>query len=730
MRRTGLGILVVLLVTVRAAATEFPVRLRLLDDRGEVITAPLTVCYQTDLREQCADLASGAEVRPPDDTRSIRVEGRDHGPASFNIQDLTIGDDTYLRARIRRKALLRIDKPPAAPLAVSVYDPRAASFAKPQMLVRDVRPENLKIPAGNSLIALSAGRNAPDLHLVSVQPGADVHVEYKERRGWSLVVRCRGAKDRRPLPTSVVSLESVLGYDIPNRPVGEMKTAEDGIAIFPGLVGRTVNAAVRHPDFLPRTVPGLSNAPGALAFRDVVLEEGGRVRAHVTKGGKAMAGADCRILDVQAPVSGNAPVLYEGKTDRAGVCRTDRIASGSYLLLVRLSEEGRMQREVTIENGSETEEEIAFAAIRVSGKVSRGGEPAPGFKVVLAEVNEALHTAVAVAEETSGKDGTYQVSPGKPGSYAILLFSPAGRKFPVVQKEIVLSEGEAEETVDFSLQGASLHGKVRDEQGNPLSEAVVILRSNAGQIPDLADENGEFEFLTEEKGQGDLKAQKKGYQEAEIQDVPLGESDSPPVVLTLKKEKLFHGRVLTAAGQPVANAWVGALRSVFGDEAIQFDTGRTDAEGRFEVAPVPGVRNRLFFSGPNCPLSFFDPANESGDLELRCQGQPSSLELTLTDAEGGALRNAQVILRQNGVIIPGGLLAHHLEFLGMRAETDAWGCIVIPNLAPGDYDIFLAEAVREGMIEAGSRTGYLATAHLIPLAPTLMGLKTSRRASQ
>ena len=98
-------------------------------------------------------------------------------------------------------------------------------------------------------------------------------------------------------------------------------------------------------------------------------------------------------------------------------------------------------------------------------------------------------------------------------------------------------------------------------------------------------------------------------------------------------------------------------------------------------------------------------ADANGELALRCQGRPAVLDLTLTDTQGRPIPNSRVILRQGSVIIPRPLLAFHLSFLGLSAATDATGRLVVPNLAPGDYEIFVASRVEEGMIEAGSRTG-------------------------
>lgn len=721
MRRIGLGILLWLVAAGWASA-----EIRFLDDRGEPIASPLEACFQMDLRTECVNSGSGDTVEPPGRFLLLRVEGPDHGPISLRYEELEEG----LLARVPRKALLQIEKLPADPLTVSVYDKRAPSFDKPLFSAKGVRPEGIKIPAGDFLVSFSSGRQAPDLHLLSAPPGSITRVEYRPRRGWSLVLRCRGAKDRQPLAASSVSLESVLGYDAPNRLIEEQKTGEDGLAIFSGLLGRTVDAGVRHSEYLSQKVQGLSAAPGSLAFREVVLEEGGRLHMKVLMEGRVQEGVGCRIVDPQA--ARDSQPLYEGTTNREGICRSQKLAAGSYLLFASLPEErGRLSRTLVIRNSSDTEEEFAFSKVRLGGKVSRGNDPVPGFMVRVYEINEELNAPVGVGKGQSGEDGTYEIALWKPGRYGVALLESPKAQVSLVQKNIVIEDGEEAETVDFPLESASVRGKVIDEGGNPLAEADVSLRwGGGGERWGRTDDRGEFEFLLEGQGSGDVKAEKEGYRPSQFQEVALAdETELPPVTLILEKEKLFKGTLSSASGLPVAGGWVGAMKSYYGDEHIeQPREGRTDAEGRFEVAPLSGVRNRLFASGPGCPLSFFEPLDTGGDLALRCQGQPAVLDLTLTDSEGRPIPNAAVVLRRGNVILPRTLLDRHLDFLGLRAQTDASGRIVIPNLAPGEYDVFLASQSQiEGMIEAGSRTGYLQTVRLTPLNTTRLQLTAGTR---
>jgi hypothetical protein len=736
MRWIVLGASLWLLATGLAWSAEAPVALRFLDDRGEKIESALEVCFQTGLRVECKNLGPGESPAPPAQFLSLRVEGPDHGPVSLRYEDLEARADGQLLARVPRKALLQIDKLPTEPLTVSVYDRQAPSFDKPLLKVAGVGTEGIKIPTGEVLVVLSSGGQAPDLHPLSVAPGALSRVEYTARKGWSLVVRCRGSKTSQPLKSAVVSLESVPGYGRPNHPAGETSTGADGLALFQGLANRTtVSAKVHHPELLPQQVQGLYAAPGALSFRDVVLEEGGTVRGRVTVNGKRQEGILCKVADLRPPVSPDQhswkpEALYEGTTDRDGICRSSKLPAGSYVLFVTLPEsKGRLDREIVMTNGSDFEEEFAFSEIRVSGKVTRGEKPAPGLTIRVFEKREEQGMFMVMAEGKSGEDGRYELSLWKSGQYDFALFTRP-KATPVAQQTVVLEKDQEPEAVDFSLESMAIRGKVVDKEGRLLEEAWVTLRWNVLERSASTDERGEFEFLLDSEGKGDIRAQKKGYREAPLQEMSLeSEAELPPITLVLVREKPFKGKILSAAGSPVAGAWVEAVRSVYGDEFIQGNSERTDAEGRFELPPVAEGRNRLFVSGPGCPLSIFEPSNESGDLSLRCQGQPSVLDLTVKDSEGHAVANARVILRRGAVIIPTHILSSHLGQQGFRAETDLSGRLVMPNLAPGDYEIFLANPVTEGMIEAGSRTGYLSSARLSPLNPTVLQLTSGVRIS-
>jgi hypothetical protein len=172
-------------------------------------------------------------------------------------------------------------------------------------------------------------------------------------------------------------------------------------------------------------------------------------------------------------------MVYEGRTDGQGICRTQQLPPGSYLFTVGLGEgQASLERSVTLANGVESEEDFSFAEIRVHGAVTRKDAPAPGFEVSVVERNEALDILMRVAQATTGQDGTYEVTLPKPGRYTFYLFA-APKSLPVSSQEVSVEE-EGETAVDFSLEKAAVRGKAVDEEGRPVEGPSRLVPSGTG----------------------------------------------------------------------------------------------------------------------------------------------------------------------------------------------------------------------------------------------------------
>jgi hypothetical protein len=417
------------------------------------------------------------------------------------------------------KATLRVDKLPLEPLDVAVFDPAAARFDQPLAFFRGVGAAGVQIPAGDLLIALRSGRKAPDLHLLQVKPGSVVHLEFRPVEGWSLFARVRSSLNGAPVPSAVVSTGAA------SRP---QTTGPNGMVIFPGIAANAVDVEVHHPDFVPQTMPGVSGASGALAFREITLEAGGHVRAAVRVKGQPRVGVRC-VMTLRRSRSEERTV-YEGRTNAQGICQTERVAAGAYLFSVQLAAaQGPVQHAVLVTDGQDTEEDFSLSEIRVHGTITRGPSPAPGITV------RAMEGQKEAARTATGPDGTYVLTLARAGRYRMELL-PGPKASPALERGVVVSES-GDNTVDFALQEGLIEGSIIDARGRPIEGAWVRLRWNElGEVTEMTDKDGRFTFYLEAFGSGVLMAGKDGYGDAPVQELEVDQDDYPvPVVLTLNK---------------------------------------------------------------------------------------------------------------------------------------------------------------------------------------------------
>jgi hypothetical protein len=697
-----------------------PASLRLVDDRGKAVTGKLEVCFQIGTRNDCVT-AAGAPVQVPPEFLSVRAEGPDHGPVSAPRQDLKRNPDGDLLLAVPRKALLQIGGSPESRLSVSLYRQSDPSFRAP-IFREEVRAgSSLKVPAGEHLVSLTAAGRAPDLHLLSAKPGGSERLAYRARSGWSLVVRCRAAREGAPVQGARIDLGAMEGYPPRGRTYAQI-SGKSGLALFSGLPFLLASARVDHPRLVPHQEEGISASPGTFAFREALLEEGGRLRATVTMDGKPLPGVGCQVLEYDPNPQGPAPepkAHFKGTTDEAGICRSGKIAAGPYTL--RLAKPGSrtfLDRSVVLTNGEETAASIPVVPIRVHGTVLRGAQPAPSYVVSFSDENEIKPNATrrdAQAEATTDEQGEYETLLWSPADYVGAVRTPGGT--PATHKRLHLES--AEERVDFFLKEHDVAGIVLDEHDKPVEEvAVVLVWNRVSHRFARTDSTGSFSFPLTEDGRGMVRAGKPGYLEpAPIEVEARPDAYPPPLTIHLKRTGLLAGKILGSAG-PVAGASLFSYRLEPGGTATPLGYATADGEGRFEVAAAEGAPTRVFATGAGCPLTPFDLTPSPEETVLRCAELPASLELHFADARGKPVPGKSVFARKDGVVIPNEVLATHLSGLHLFAATDGGGRLLLVGLAPGSYDIYLGEATNPALIASGLPNGFLAASNLAPLTTT------------
>jgi hypothetical protein len=577
----------------------------------------------------------------------------------------------------------------------------------------------VKVPAGDHLVSLLASGRAPDLHLLSAPPGGSERLVYHPRSGWSLVVRAQS--EGTPVQGAAVDVSGMEGFSGGGGKERQL-SEKSGLTLFSGLSYLLASAHVEHPRFVPHQEEGISASPGTFAFREATLEPGGSLRVKVTAEGKSLPGVECRLLEYDANPRGRAPepkVHFHATTDGAGICHSGRLAAGPYTL--RLAMPGNrsfLDRSVALTNGDETELMVPMVSIRVRGTVLRGSQPAPSFGVTFSDESEIKPNATrrdAQAEATTDENGEYETILWSPADYDCMVRTPEGA--PGIHKRVHLES--AEEHVDFSLEDHDVSGVVLDEHDQPVPDATVFLSWNrASHRLSRTDAKGSFSFPLTEDGQGTLRTAKTGYLEPPLVEVEARpDAYPPPVVLHLKRTGLLTGRLLSSAG-PAAGAGLISYRLELGGTVTALGSAVADGDGRFELAAAEGASMRVFVTGAGCPLTSFDVVPSTDELLLRCGDLPASLELHFADPQGKPVAGKAIFARKDGVVIPDEVLALHLSSLRLPTATDGGGRLFLAGLAPGNYEIYLAEATNPALIASGLPNGLLNASSLAPLTTT------------
>lgn len=706
----------VLLLLATAEAHAGPARLRFVDDLGAAITSDLQVCFQIETRLDCSSPGnSPADV--PSGAVSVRVEGPGHGPVSVRREALDAGPDAAAVLKVPRKAFLDVAARPGLRLAVSLYPLNDATFRTPSFRIETAGPEGVRIPAGDHVISLAAPGRAPDLHLLSLAPAERRKLAFREREGWSLVLRSVAARDGAPLEGTTVEVRGTEGFSAPGSNPRTEVAGRGGIALLGGLAHPLASATLEHAGYARRRAEGLSASPGTFAFREVPLERAATLRATVRAEGKPLSGASCQIVEYDANPLGPVPeptVHSQGTTDAAGTCRSAPLAPGPYRLRLTTREQrSRLERPVDLVGGEETAVEIDLVPIRVYGTVLRGSKGAKDHVVVLYDADNPVPNATrrdGAAEAITDGEGKFEALLWTAGSYFASLETPDGT--PADGRQIWLDHGE-EQQVDFHLEEHTIAGSVVDERDRPVADASVGLRWNKMLRLAKTDGAGAFQFPLPEPGEGRIEVRKAGYRNPPPVEVtsPPGEPP-PPVVVRLRRAGLLSGSI-RMAGISLASFTVGP-----GLTGGYLGSAASDREGRFEVAAAEDGTTRLFATGPGCPLSSFDLAPTSDEIALACPDPPASMELQFVGPGGAPAAGRSVLLRRDGVLVPDMVLIGHLGRFRLPAAADGSGRLLLPALAPGRYELFLADATSPELIAAGSPQGFLAAVDLAPLTTT------------
>jgi protocatechuate 3,4-dioxygenase beta subunit len=553
-------------------------------------------------------------------------------------------------------------------------------------------------------------------------------------------------------PVAGAQVYVMIGLNSGNSPtVGNVTTGADGRYEFRGLSSGPVQIFLvrsegygNYPDdpvsglFTGRDAD-LKLVPGK-NVKDVKLAKGGIVRGVVKeKGGDApIAGVRVELTTPLAVLGGKRGAT----TDADGKFEITSVPKGAAILMA--TKDGWYQPGVTPQSVMM----ILGARIQGAGAAKDSGK---GATIVVSEPGEVIERTLELARGSS-LEGVVTTPDGavlagarvslameESGNYLARAFGglfptpeprltdaqghydlpgpPPGQKARVVAratgyldgKSDVFScgVGEAKSGVDVKLRlGATLTGKVHDEEGKPVEGALVRwiaigededvwslrwrLRS---ATPTVADAKGEFRIPNVDTGKLAVEATETSHLAWESEAITGEEGKPTQIDATLKLGAAITGRVVSSDGRAKSGATIECSRvDDDGADVFSFDDGTpratSDSGGEFRIEGLGAGRYRVEATAAGAAPSGPQTVEAGGPAVTLQLAEAFSISGTLRAKGGGDVADVSVeLIRRTTVPNPaGGDPVEQTNQVG-RVKTTAAGEFEFRDIAGGAYDV-------------------------------------------
>jgi protocatechuate 3,4-dioxygenase beta subunit len=530
---------------------------------------------------------------------------------------------------------------------------RLDDLAPDSYVVEVSAPE--RAPGLASNVAVVAGRSR-DLGKIRLGAGLTL-------RG--TVVDSAGAGQAGAMVQAVESTGDPQSWNAPGGPSGVGGSFE-----IKGLAAGTYDVVASHPDFVTGRAQGLDLAAGRPAPEvRVVLTRGGSVEGRAHHRGTPIAGATVQVTGAgQQPFDWLRRVV--ATTGGDGTFRAERVPAGPVKVQLIQDKTRLLEVDAQVAEGEATAVELALRDVLVHGRVTRGGEPAPGLSMRLLAPD-----AMGRAPDTPGGaptylsaitdgEGNYRLLVPRPGSYTGVfgnLDSPLGERRP-------LEIADAEDvSLDIDLSAAALSGRVVDKAtGRGLPDA----RLWASPSPPVPGRSGSARSGPD--GSFTVRLQPGAYRLSVNCDEHAGwqgDVEAPSVDLRVELETgaVLEGRLVDAGGRGVGGTEIDATPAQ-GHEA--WTTSRPDGSFRFgDLGAMPYALAAATEDGRFAVALAVTPGDSGVNLVLRPGGR---VRLRVVDPEGQPIRAAY----GNVESLAGVPL--QIPFLSSAAQSDASGWMVVP----------------------------------------------------
>jgi hypothetical protein len=394
-----------------------------------------------------------------------------------------------------------------------------------------------------------------------------------------------------------------------------------------------------------------------------------------------------------------APPRWIGhqRIDRGSSVAFGDLDAGSYTLLVAGPQPlERVARAVNVGAGDRAGVTIPIHFVLAHGLLTMGGKPMAGVSVRFENAGSRWESTV-----TTSAGGEIITPLWQTGAYGLSIRG-AGAQAPIVRNINLDDRAFADFRID--VPDRRVRGRVVDEEGAPVSNALVSLRSQtetfAATVRTRTGEDGTFEFNGVQAGGQTLRVMPEGFLRPDPRKFALGENDhGHEETMTLDRGSEREVRVVAHDGTPVARAAVVIASA-----------------DRVRAAAVTNERGRARVSAPSDAQSVVYVFPKEGSLVMRRLGREeasvrvdvplptASIEIAALTTDGAAVPNVDLLMRYNGEILPPDVLRELERQQGMSLETDQSGSARLQHLPSGTYEFwpYRSDAEAEALLASAS----------------------------
>lgn len=633
-------------------------------------------------------------------------------PSELNLLDVAIAD---VRIRPEENATRDIALPSGGILQGVVRTADGSPVPYPQVQLLTARDEARTV-VGNAvgeysfnglhtgrydLVALptQAGANRPApafVPSVLVREGETASQELVLPPGGTVLVKVVDAAGN-PVPEADVELsiqepkafEAAWGYRYTDRSGNVRFTEVHDLAdsyephSLPSCVATVTVESRSQGELLPAQITSVRVQAGQETVVTVTLDAGGTITGRIEDAtGAGVAGVFVRLPEVdlsdpEGPYSPELPLAAE--SDNNGVYHISRVPAGTHTLVFdpRDANPLLLERRVTgvqvTPGASVTRDVVLDQGAMLSGAVTDAATGSSVPEAVVALYRDADSSGTPETQAVTDSTGKYLLAGVAPGSYLVVVRGPDYRNLAPVSAHLSLALGQ-EATHDVALPaGGVVAGVIRDETGEPVPG--VLVEADGGNCS-VTDPEGAYRLERLATGTYDLTLsppEHSTFARQRITAVMVTAGETTTRDFVLRRAGEVKGRVTTAAGEPVSGAIV---------EVPEVQLAITDSDGYYHMGGVPAGSQSLLVT-PHEGANLL-PARRDGVAVIAGQTAVADFTLDPTSMLSGTVKDS------TGTGVDGAriwVIPSERGNTGMLVTADSAGRYIVPNLAPGRYDV-------------------------------------------